>query len=419
MGKFRILATFLCLSFFNLFSASNGRDIITPDQAMENGEALVSAGGTFKLGFFSPSGSTNRYLGIWYNNIPMQTVVWVANRNSPVTNFPAVLNLTADGNLALHDNTSNVIWLTNTSNVSDPTVQLLDSGNLVLTDNSRRLVWQSFDYPSDTFLPGMKLGFNQHLDWHLTSWTSPSDPSPGTYSSKIYGYREIGIWNLTILKYRSGPWNGHGFNGFTDMKSAEFFSFRFFINQEEEYYTFEIINKSILSRVVLNQFGVVQRSVLLDPIHGWKLYWWFPMDQCDEYAECGAFGVCNTNDSSVCKCLRGFVPKSPEDWALRDFSDGCVRRTALHCGRGGDGFLKVTGLKLPDTSNAMVDRNMSLDDCRDRCLKNCSCMAFNSFSEDGSACLTWHGDLIDIREFTEGGQDLYVRLASSELGMST
>ena len=79
----------------------------------------------------------------------------------------------------------------------------------------------------------------------------------------------------------------------------------------------------------------------------------------------------------------------------------------------------LTGLKLPDTSNAMVDRNMSLDDCRDRCLKNCSCMAFNSFSEDGSACLTWHGDLLDIREFTEGGQDLYVRLASSELGMST
>nr|XP_010933244.1 G-type lectin S-receptor-like serine/threonine-protein kinase At4g27290 [Elaeis guineensis] len=165
--------------------------------------------------------------------------------------------------------------------------------------------------------------------------------------------------------------------------------------------------------------------MLLDPIHGWKkLYWWFPVDQCDEHAECGAFGVCNTSDSSVCKCLRGFVPKSPEKWALRDFSDGCVRRTALDCGRGGDGILKcdehaecgafgvcntsdssvckclrgfvpkspekwalrdfshgcvrrtaldcgrggdgilkVTGLKSPNTSKSRVDQNMSLNDC--------------------------------------------------------
>lgn len=216
MGNSKTLATFLCLSFFNLFGASIGRDIITPDQPIGDGETLVSAGRTFESGFFSPSGSTNRYLGIWYNNIPIQTVVWVANRDGPITNFPAVLNLTADGNLALHNNTSNVIWLTNTSNVSDPIVQLLDSGKLVLTDNSKRLVWQSFDYPSDTWLPGMKLGFNQHLDWHLTSWKSPSDPSPGTYSCKAnpHGYHEIGFWNSTILAFRSGPWIGHGFSGY-------------------------------------------------------------------------------------------------------------------------------------------------------------------------------------------------------------
>lgn len=179
---------------------------------------------------------------------------------------------------------------------------------------------------------------------------------------------------------------------------------------------YEIINKSILSWFVLSQFGEAQRFVCLDPINGWKLYWLFPMDQCDEYAECGAYGVCNTDDSPACKCLRGFVPKSPQNWALRDGSDGCVRRTALDCRQGG-GFIKVTGLKLPDTSNATVDQNMSLNDCRDRCLKNCSCMAFSTFYEDGNACVTWYGNLIDIREYVDRGQDLYVRLASSELGM--
>lgn len=34
----------------------------------------------------------------------------------------------------------------------------------------------------------------------------------------------------------------------------------------------------------------------------------------------------------------------------------------------------------------------------------------------GSGCAMWFGDLIDIRQFASGGQDLYVRMAASELG---
>ncbi|CAL5402894.1 unnamed protein product [Camellia sinensis] len=40
----------------------------------------------------------------------------------------------------------------------------------------------------------------------------------------------------------------------------------------------------------------------------------------------------------------------------------------------------------------------------------------NISSGEGSGCLLWFGDLIDIKEdFTENGQDLYIRMASSEL----
>ena len=33
--------------------------------------------------------------------------------------------------------------------------------------------------------------------------------------------------------------------------------------------------------------------------------------------------------------------------------------------------------------------------------------------------MVWFGDLLDIRVYEDGGQDLYVRMAASEFGMST
>jgi hypothetical protein len=65
---------FLLLSGF-----SNASDSITQSQTISEGRALVSADGSFELGFFSPGSSTNRYLGIWYKNIPVITIIWVAN----------------------------------------------------------------------------------------------------------------------------------------------------------------------------------------------------------------------------------------------------------------------------------------------------------------------------------------------------
>ena len=63
---------------------------------------LVSKDGSFVLGFFTPSKSTNRYLGIWYNNIPVTTVVWVANplRNAMKDLF-GVLLVNNSGSLVL------------------------------------------------------------------------------------------------------------------------------------------------------------------------------------------------------------------------------------------------------------------------------------------------------------------------------
>ena len=63
---------------------------------------------------------------------------------------------------------------------------LLDTGNLVVSEvNSNgsigRSLWESFDDPTDTLLPGMKLGVNHKTgcNWSLTSWLAEDDPASG------------------------------------------------------------------------------------------------------------------------------------------------------------------------------------------------------------------------------------------------
>ena len=66
-----------------------------------------------------------------------------------------------------------------------------------------------------------------------------------------------------------------------------------------------------------------------------------------------------------------------------------------------------------------MNMNMSLEACREECLKECSCSGYAAanVSGSGSGCLSWHGDLVDTRVFPEGGQDLYVRVDAITLGM--
>ena len=68
-----------------------------------------------------------------------------------------------------------------------PNVELLEFENLVMKigDDSdpENFPWQSFDYPCNTVLQGMKFGRNTvtGLDWFLSSWKSMDDPIKGDF----------------------------------------------------------------------------------------------------------------------------------------------------------------------------------------------------------------------------------------------
>ncbi|QHO32412.1 hypothetical protein S245_027972 [Arachis hypogaea] len=339
------------------------------------------------------------------------------------------------GNLILKNNGS-VVWSTASQREPrNPVAQLMDSGNLVIWNGggaeSDDILWQSFDYPTDTYLPGMKIGrdLRNGSDWRLTSWKSVDDPSPGNFSwgLALSDYPEFAIMNGTKKLSRIGPWNGMYFSGLPNVSVDPVIEFNYVANQNEIYYTSSSKNDSIISRVVINQTSkAYTRYVWVEKTQTWSVFESLPSDVCDNYGHCGAYGGCMATGAPVCLCLRGFRPKSPEAWNSSNWAQVCVRNEPLSCTSIGEGtgiaestdeFVKYTGLKLPDTQHTRLVENVDIHSCSALCLNNCSCMAYTNsdISGGGSGCVMWFGNLIDIKLFESGGQDLYIRMPASKL----
>ncbi|XP_054813944.1 G-type lectin S-receptor-like serine/threonine-protein kinase At4g27290 [Prosopis cineraria] len=421
-----LLALTNLFMFYSRFSYAT--DTLTQFQSLPDGRTLVSRDGSFELGFFSPGSSRNRYLGIWYKNIPVRTVVWVANRDKPIKDNSSMLSINTEGHIVILGQNHTVVWLANSrTKALSPIVQLLGSGNLVLKDkkdqNPQNYLWQSFDYPSDTLLPGMKFGWDLRtgLNRRIIGWKSSDDPSPGDFIWELVNHNnpEGVLWKGQTKYFRSGPWNGLRFSGAPELRNNLVFDFKFVSNKDEVYYMYNLRDDSVISRIVMNQtIYVRQRLTWIDEAKSWRLFASVPRDDCDRYNLCGPFGNCVMGESPVCQCLQGFKPKSSQNWDAMDWTQGCIRSEPWRCKvKNRDNFLKFSALKLPDASQSWVDGSMTLEECKAKCLENCSCTAYanSDISRGGSGCIIWFGDLNDIRQISAAGQDLYIRLAAPEI----
>ena len=113
-------------------------DTISQSKKLSVGDTLTSAGQIFELGFFSPGNLGKQYIGIWYKQIPVRKVVWVANREKPLiaSDTTYALTIGADDNLRLVDGNKTIFWSANVSTPSNNSVAvLLDEGDFVLRDS--------------------------------------------------------------------------------------------------------------------------------------------------------------------------------------------------------------------------------------------------------------------------------------------
>ena len=423
MNPTTILLPSITFIFLTIVTTCSSLNTIALNQNITDGETIISENETYEMGFFSPGASKNRYLGIWFKNTSPPTVLWVANRETPLINTSGMVTLDSRGILSLVDGGGTVIWSSNSSatNIVNPVTQLLDTGNLVIKDDNHftneNFIWQSFDYPGDTYVSGMKLGKDlvTGRDIQLTSWKSADDPSSGEYTVWFLmakgKYPQQYIRKNMVIEARIGPYNGIAFAGQPPSDVERVF------NLKEMYFVHTFNSTGYLLRLILTLRGKLETWQLNQRTREWmQVHFTLPRDDCDKYGLCGPYGSCSIENSPNCGCLKGFELTSQDELSRENWTSGCRRSVALDCGPG-EGFLKFSSMKLPDTQNAVFDGKMSLQECEVACKNNCLCTAYANpnISQGGVGCLQWFGDLIDVRVFEINGQDLYVRLAASEL----
>ncbi|CAH8256238.1 unnamed protein product [Arabidopsis lyrata] len=362
------MTRFACFLLFTLL-LSFSYAAITPTSPLSTGQTLSSPNGVFELGFFSPNNSQNLYVGIWFKGILPRTVVWVANRENPVTDSTANLAISSNGSLLLFDGKHGIVWSIGEIFASNGSrAELSDSGNLLIIEKvSGITLWQSFEHLGNTMLPYSSLMYNPATGEKrvLSSWKSYTDPSPGEFVDHIttqvppQGF----IMRGSKPYWRSGPWAK------TRMQTD------------------------------------------------WVLNIDVPANTCDFYGACGPFGLCVMSIPPKCKCFKGFVPQFSEEWKRENWTGGCVRRTELHCQGNSTGkhvnvFHPVANIKPPDFYEFVSSG--SAEECYQSCLHNCSCLAVSYIH--GIGCLMWSQELMDVVQFSAGGELLFIRLARSEMG---
>ncbi|KAL8229476.1 hypothetical protein R6Q57_014376 [Mikania cordata] len=358
----------LSLFLFTYPRCHASQDELAKNELLRDGnrDTLVSSQKIFEMGFFKmgDQSENQRYLGIWYYMDP-ETIVWVANRDNPVSSSSCILTIEDDGNLVLKDTFH--IYFT-TSLPSSPelrSLKLSDSGNLILANESGFSVWSSFTYPTDTFLPGMYM----EKTTKLTSWKTRHNPATGTFvfqNDQVFGYNNYTIFDGKKLYWKSG----FGLESNINPTKMPLIALHLLSRSNRSNQT-----SLTYSRLVMNSSGEIQLYYWDLTIKRWVLNWSEPKDYCAKYNACGPNSSCNISKpvgtDSFCSCLPGFELVSDIN-----SSEQACKRTATICSGNDTGFLSIQIMKIDVTFQTFLE-SRSEPECKDKCLGLDCCQAYS------------------------------------------
>ncbi|CAN6689044.1 unnamed protein product [Malus baccata var. baccata] len=223
------LLIFSSLIWTYYYTAASARDTLKPGESLNSTTLLCSAKGTFCLGFSIYDDANSSQLYIQRRGSGTRLVLYSASRETANTN------------------TSTVV------------ATLLDSGNFVVQEvnsihgSKNRLLWQSFDHPTDTLYPGMRLGVN-HINGQilsLTSWLFQSNPEPGSFTLEWdYKSQELQMKRRREVYWTSGAPTSKRFK-----LLMRRYNFSIVSNENEDYFTYHSLNQTSTSEWELTSAG--------------------------------------------------------------------------------------------------------------------------------------------------------------------
>ncbi|XP_035546917.1 G-type lectin S-receptor-like serine/threonine-protein kinase LECRK3 [Juglans regia] len=337
--------------------------------------SLFSQSGTFAFGFFPFGGGFA--VGIWYEGTPQKTVVWTANRNDPPVSRNATIGLTNDGRLILQEVGGQEKTIANTT---EPAlfVSLLDPGNLVLYNSNSKIIWQSFDYPTDTLLPGLLLRAGDQL----VSSISETNHSMGSFRIKMQTDGNIVMYPVGSLDapdyaYWAAATNFVGKNAtLTQDGNGRLYMLNSSGAEVKNINNGAVPSDGKMYRATIDADGIFRvYSHNLIENGSQSIEWSVPDDRCTPKGICGINGYCDlVSLQPVCACPPGFVFINQEQRNL-----GCNRNfIAESCAFKND-HTEYTIQELQNIvwieSTYAILSSVTREECNLACLEDCNCEA--------------------------------------------
>ncbi|KAL6508900.1 hypothetical protein OROHE_021459 [Orobanche hederae] len=378
-----LILTLCCYYFINFCYSET--DTLLQGQELKDWDYLISSNKVFTLKFFGFGTSISPYLGIFYN--PLRTksptlkiyayrfsriyyatdehgnaqegdkAVWVANRNNPSTDIYGKLMIDRHGKLSiLSGEEGTVVDLFSPTPVvtRNTSATLLANGNFVLEElnpdgSIKRVLWQSFDYPTDTLLPGMKLGINLKTGHQksLTSWRSEKLPADGSFTLTVdpNGTGQMVILRRGNIHWMSGSWQNGGFENVDLQFSGPDVRLYYTSNVTDQSFMYLTKTYDSLPALTMNLDGQLRGSTLKLDVR--------------------------------CRSIRDTAPGCVE----YEFEELDCRKVYQFSKR----FDDIYG----DEYEYDESFNLTLYDCQRLCWSNCSCMAYTYATTNRASCKTY------------------------------
>ena len=146
----------------------------------------------------------------------------------------------------------------------------------------------------------------------LVSKKNSISPATGVYCEELdpSGIDQIVLvkWNSNAQYWSTGVWDGHHFASLPET-AQNAGNESLVMNAYEKYFTYTLLDYTGTVYYNLDVSGQIKVFAWPEGSQDWILAYSQPRAQCDVYAVCGPFAICNDDALPTCTCTKGVLHK--------------------------------------------------------------------------------------------------------------